>query len=244
MNDRIKREYGCKNEELPVLCGFVSYSFKRDLADFTAFSGKFTQNYADELDQKISNANNLVSPESESILMKGITKRMYGSLDNLNYMVHQLEQHIDFTENQLGITTTDLKLSELYRKILNRDVEAVQMLAKGVFQILEPHVTVLTEAGMPQNLLADMKAAVDSISADKQQRYEILSQRKALVENNLGELNELYAQLNEILNTGKILYKKTNPVKYKEYTFSALLKRVRAATKEAASEDAPEPETE
>ena len=244
MNDRIKREYGCKNEELPVLCGFVSYSFKRDLADFTAFSGKFTQNYADELDQKISNANNLVSPESESILMKGITKRMYGSLDNLNYMVHQLEQHIDFTENQLGITTTDLKLSELYRKILNRDVEAVQMLAKGVFQILEPHVTVLTEAGMPQNLLADMKVAVDSISADKQQRYGILSQRKALVENNLGELNELYAQLNEILNTGKILYKKTDPVKYKEYTFSALLKRVRAAAKEAASEEAPEPETE
>jgi hypothetical protein len=244
MNDRIKREYGCKNEELPVLCGFVSYSFKRDLADFTAFSGKFTQNYADELDQKISNANNLVSPESESILMKGITKRMYGSLDNLNYMVHQLEQHIDFTENQLGITTTDLKLSELYRKILNRDVEAVQMLAKGVFQILEPHVTVLTEAGMPQNLLADMKAAVDSITAGKQQRYEILSQRKALVENNLGELNELYAQLNEILNTGKILYKKTDPVKYKEYTFSALLKRVRAAAKEAASEEAPDPESE
>ncbi|MGE4287758.1 MAG: hypothetical protein AB7E36_03640 [Salinivirgaceae bacterium] len=244
MNDRIKREYGCKNEELPVLCGFVSYSFKRDLADFTAFSGKFTQNYAEELDQKISNANNLVSPESESILMKGITKRMYGSLDNLNYMVHQLEQHIDFTENQLGITATDLKLSDLYRKILNRDVEAVQMLAKGVFQILEPHVTVLTEAGMPQNLLADMKAAVDSITAGKQQRYEILSQRKALVENNLGELNELYAQLNEILNTGKILYKKTDPVKYKEYTFSALLKRVRAAAKEAASKEAPEPETE
>ncbi|MGD9994028.1 MAG: hypothetical protein AB7S69_12065 [Salinivirgaceae bacterium] len=243
MVERIHREFRCKEEELPMLCGYVLYSFRRDLPDFSSFSGKFTPAYADAFEQKITSAQNLLTPESETILMKGITRRMYASLDGLSYKVTQLEQHIRFAEAQLDFKVSDLKLSDLRNSIRNKDVEAVQLLMKQIFQILEPKQSHLTEAGMPENLLADMKTTVASITADKQQRYELLSQRKALVENNQGELNTLNADLNEILQVGKALYKKTDPVKYKEYTFSALLKRVRAAAKAAASEETSEPET-
>jgi hypothetical protein len=65
---------------------------------------------------------------------------------------------------------------------------------------------------------------------------QILSNRKNIVQNNLGLFNDLYAQLTEILNIGKILYKATEAVKTQEHTFSTLLKQVRiVAKKEAAA---------
>jgi hypothetical protein len=45
-----------------------------------------------------------------------------------------------------------------------------------------------------------------------------------IVQNNLKVLNELYGQLIDLLNVGKSLYKNTNPLKAKEYVFSALKK--------------------
>ncbi|BBE16212.1 hypothetical protein AQPE_0349 [Aquipluma nitroreducens] len=39
------RDYNCKDEELPVIDGFVLSSMKKDLADFTAYSPKFDAAY-------------------------------------------------------------------------------------------------------------------------------------------------------------------------------------------------------
>lgn len=63
-------------------------------------------------------------------------------------------------------------------------------------------------------------------ATDKQKQYEILINRKTIKQNNLGLFNELYDQLCEILKIGNILYKQTDPVKTKEYTFTELMKRV------------------
>ena len=63
-----------------------------------------------------------------------------------------------------------------------------------------------------------------------------MSNRKAIVQNNLGLFNSLYEQLTELLRVGKILYKATDAVKAQEYTFTSLLKQVRiTAKKEAAA---------
>ena len=51
------------------------------------------------------------------------------------------------------------------------------------------------------------------------------------MQSNLGLLNGLFDQLNEILIAGKILYKATDPAKLQEYTFEDLKKRVRRASK-------------
>ncbi len=45
MKTNSNRSYGCKDEELPVICGYAAFSMKRDLADFTAYSPKFDEEY-------------------------------------------------------------------------------------------------------------------------------------------------------------------------------------------------------
>ena len=44
-------------------------------------------------------------------------------------------------------------------------------------------------------------------------------------------LVERYLQMSEILSTGKILYKTTDPAKLSDYTFTDLLKKVRQEAK-------------
>jgi len=75
--------------------------------------------------------------------------------------------------------------------------------------------------------------AATSIAADNQKQYEIMSNRKAIVQNNLGLFNSLYEQLTEILRVGKILYKANDAAKAQEYNFTAMKKKVRAAAKQA-----------
>jgi hypothetical protein len=64
-----------------------------------------------------------------------------------------------------------------------------------------------------------------------------------MVQSHIGMLNDLFAQMQEILNIGKILYKQTDAVKKQEYIFSKLKKKVRRITKSTGGEN-PEPVSE
>ena len=83
---------------------------------------------------------------------------------------------------------------------------------------------------MPQTLL-DMH---DSLAETRQKQLEIKSNRAAIVQNNMKTLNDLYLRMSEIYNIGKVLYKNTDPAKYADYTFSALLRKVRNASTSSA----------
>ena len=69
------------------------------------------------------------------------------------------------------------------------------------------------------------------LADDKNKKYELISNRTALVQNNLNLLNELNDQLTAICKIGKILYKQTDQAKLKDYTFTQMMKKVRRTDK-------------
>ena len=85
-------------------------------------------------------------------------------------------------------------------------------------------------------MIARFANASTSLANDKQKQYEIISNRKSIVQNNLELFNNLYEQLGEIHAVGKILYKSTNTAKFQEYTFSELKKRLRRRIKPVVEE--------
>lgn len=88
--------------------------------------------------------------------------------------------------------------------------------------------------GLTEELAGSFVSAAETIAKVKQNQYEILINRKSIVQSNMALLNSLHQQLTEILAVGKILYKATNPAKLQEYTFSDLKKRVRVVSKPAS----------
>jgi hypothetical protein len=241
MNSIPPRSYNCKDEELPVVCGFAAISLTRDLNDFTTFSPMFDAAYVAGFKTKIEAVQDLVQPKSETLELKVITEHMYAELDSLISPINYLEGYLKLTGNALPISSTDFGLVQLRKSVRSRDVENVFKLLGIVEDNIGKYKTELTAKGLTEALITKLGEARTSLLNDKNKKYELVSNRMALVQNNLGQLNQLYDQLTEICNIGKILYKQTDKAKLKDYTFSQLMKQVRRTEKTAEEKPAPQP---
>ncbi len=231
MNANTPRNYSCKDEELPVICRYSVINLKRDLTDFTTYSPKFNGQYVTDYEAKISTVEELVSPKSETSEMKKITERIFANMNLLLNDVNHLGGYLEMANGTINLSAADFGLSDLRKGINVRDPEKVIDRLKNVNQNVVKYKAPLAEQGLTDALQEKMSTAYTMLKADRELQYSIHSNRKELVQNNIGTLNDLYSQLNEILMVGKILYQRTNPVKGKEYVFSELKKSVRRTTK-------------
>ena len=237
MKLNINRNYNCKDEELPVICRFSLISFKRDLAYFTTYSPKLGETYLAAYESKIATVEELVSPKSETAEMKKITDRLAAGMTVLQDHVKYLGGYLQMAGSSINLSAADFGLSELRKGINNGDPEKVLDRLKDVNKNVETYKAALAEQGFTDVLQAKLVSVYASLNTDRQLQYQILTHRKALVQSNVGTLNDLNSQLTEILRTGKILYQGKDAVKQQEYTLSELKKRVRRISKKDA--DAP-----
>lgn len=231
MNGNPPRNYNCKDEELPVICGFVALSLKRDLEEFTSFSPMFTEAYVTGFEAKIDAAEELVQPKSETIELKVITERIYATLDGLISPINRVEGYLELAGKEIPISSADFGLVQLRKSARVRDVENVLKLLRTVEANINKYKEALSVKGLTDELTSRFGEAGDSLAEDKNQKYSLISNRTALVQNNLGQLNELNDQLTEICKIGKVLYKQTDKAKLKDYTFTQLRKQVRRTEK-------------
>ncbi|MBA4411618.1 MAG: hypothetical protein Q8S54_04210 [Bacteroidota bacterium] len=227
MNSISPRSYNCKDEELPVVCGFAVLSLERDLTDFTAYSPVFNAAYVTAYKGKIEIVQELVQPKSETIELKIITERIYNTLDALISPINYLEGYLNLAGTAIPVSPGDFGLLKLRKSARARDVENVLTMLHAVEANIEKYKTELMDKGLTAVLIEKFNDAESSLSAYKNQKYTLVSNRSALVQNNLGLLNDLYDQLTEICNIGKVLYKQTDKAKLNDYTFSYLMKQVR-----------------
>ncbi|MDR0603878.1 MAG: hypothetical protein LBG80_06200 [Bacteroidales bacterium] len=221
------RNYKCKDEELPVIAGYAKSLLIRDLLDFQSFSPIFDQDYVDRFDKNISLVSELVSPKVETDESKKITKRLYGTMDSLLDPIDKVRTYLSLAKNTVGLSAKDFGLTQLGKKIRNKDAEGVHQNLLIVDSFLKKYKEPLVAVGLKDIIIEQFEAAIPLIISDNQLQFDIVSKRKIIVQNNREFLNELYEQLMEILKTGKSLYKNTNPAKSKEYSFNSLLKNVR-----------------
>jgi hypothetical protein len=232
------RSYDCKDEELPVVCGFGALSLARDLGDFTAYSPTFDHAYLSSFLAKIASAQELVLPSAETVELKVITDRIYQTMDNLVSPVYYLEGYLKLTGKSVPVSSTDFGLVQLRKSLRWRDVEGVLRQLQTVGGNIQKFKKELMAKGLTERLIAKFAEASLLLAEDKGKRYALLSNRKATVQNNLGLLNELYLQLTEISQIGKVLYRQTDKAKLKDYTFAQMMKQVKRSAKAKKAETA------
>jgi roadblock/LC7 domain-containing protein len=227
------RNYNCKDEELPIIGNKVLFSFKRDEADFISYSPKFDNGYATALEGKIQTVFDLVEPKSETVELKNITDGIYTAMDELIDPINRVTGYITLGKLDKIISLADWGLTQLRKNIKSRDGEGVIKNLHTVNLNLVKFKTELEAQGLNAELAAKFSTAYTTIVDGKQKQYEIVSNRKLMVQNNLSVCNDLFEQLTEIMTIGKILYKATDAVKLQEYTFSELIKTVRKTSSTA-----------
>jgi hypothetical protein len=225
--EALSRNYHCKDEELPVVAGFLAVSLKRDLKDFNELSPLFDDAYLLKYKDQIETCRAMMPSEEETVALKTITSRLYASIDGLHIQATKLSIYIQLGQADIPVSAADFGITKLFHKIRSKDVEGLLHQLRIVTDNIQIYRMALTQLGMPDTLPAQLGAAVASITSDNMTQYEIVSARRELVQSNMGKMNDLYAIMQEIIRVGRALYRKQNPAKADDYTFTELLKQVR-----------------
>ncbi len=172
-----------------------------------------------------------MAPQAESLLKQAITKRMYETMQGLIKPLDYLTDYVNKSDKEFPLTPANFGISGLKLKIRSVDPEAVIDRLNVVIQNIENHKAALMAKGMKEDLLKTFKDAKNEVYNLRLQQKQIISNRQSVVQANIDKLNKVYAQLKNILGTGKALYKGTDPVKLKDYTFSELKRKVKLTAK-------------
>ena len=227
MKKNQNRIYSCKDEELLPISKFTLFSLRRDLAEFTAFSGQFNEQYVTETEAIIQQVETLLEPESETLASKLITQTLEDHFTEENRLLLTIEGYLKLSKKEIRITPAALGITTLRKKLHLGDVEGILNGIKVLLSNLQSCNAILEQKGMPADTIQKIQELHKVIGESKQKQYEIKTNRAGIVQNNIQLFNNLYLQLVEIFSIGKVLYKNTNPAKYKDYTFSQLKKKVR-----------------
>jgi hypothetical protein len=231
------RLYPCKDEELPILAGFVAFSLKRDAKDFASYSSIFAKDFIKRLEADIKAASGLVRAGARgAIHVKGRTKELYEALDGLLEASQSLKVYLKLAGLNAEGGAKEFAITKLSHAVNRKDAEGVLAESKVMEEAIVRHKSALAKAGMTDKFIKDIRELQARLNASIQNRYEAKSARAAGVLDNIDALNSLYVKLTAVCDVGKIIYKKSDPAKVKEYTFSALKRRVRAAGTRAGGE--------
>ncbi len=224
------RAYTCKDEELPTIGGYVLTSMRRDQTIFEAYSPKYKNEGLTAFEGEIKAAEELVNPKSETNQLKLITSRLYGKMDlvwtNANYLVG----YVGSRDCKVPISVTDFGLTALKQRARAKDAEGTIKNLRFVSANIAKYKTELAEQGLTDEMEQFFIETTAAISADNVLQYDIVNNRKAIVQANLDLMNGLYYRIKEVCKHGKILFA-GNVGKLKEYTYSELLKKVRNVSK-------------
>lgn len=224
------RTYNCKDEELSVIGGYVLTSLRRDQAKFEAYSPKYKTEGIHALEGEIKTVEELVNPKSETSERKLITGRLYGKMDLVGEHARHVEGYINMKESKVPISIKDFGLTALKQRAKAKDAEGTLQNLRFVSANIAKYKTELAEQGLTDELEQSFVEATASISADNRKQYDMVNNRKAIVQANLDMTNGLYQSIMEICRIGKILFA-GNTEKLKEYTFAELKKRVRISSR-------------
>lgn len=225
--NKIQRQYSCKDEELLPISKFTSYSLKRDKAEIKAVYSTINDEYITQTDAMINAVEELLEPQAERLAKKQIDERLAQNLVNSVSQVNYLEGFLRLAKNDLNMKPADFGISALRKAIHVNDIESVVKNFSIVRTHIETYKVVLFTHGMSEGFLNGFDTLMNAISNDRQKQFEINSNRKAILQENVQKLNELYLRLTDIYLIGKTVYKAANPAKLAEYTFSKLLQNVR-----------------
>lgn len=224
------RQYACKDEELLPISKFTVFSLKRDIDEFTAFSNQFNEQYIADIETLITQVESVIEPEAETLALKLITQKTEEQYSDLNKILLIIEGYLKLVKKEIKISPSAFGIVNLRKDIRKHDIEAVLNGIKFLSGNIQTYGAALEAKGMPATTVKSLQDLQTALAENKQKQFEIKTKRAGLVQDNTVLFNRLFEKLSEIFTIGKVLYKTSNPVKYNDYIFTKLMKKVRRST--------------
>lgn len=230
----------CRIEELTFLAVFILVSFKRDKADFMAFSPDYNDPFADNCQETINIVEELVAPKKITGEMKMYTKQLAALFTHCRNILNKIERYLDkASQNKLTLTMApgDFGIKAVRDEVNVKNDEGVVKLLRVLQQNLNANVAALETKGYTADVQAELKNLIKDLNDTSIAQTLKKNERAEVVKNNMGQLNKLWLILDDLMKTGKAIYKEKDKSKLKDYTYSELIKNVQLKRKQEDNTD-------
>ncbi len=222
------RDFNCKHEDVPAVAGFVTTSFRRDLALFSDFSPVYNEEFAVGMEAKRKTCLQMIKSGAITHQMKQVTSALHDKTLELRPILNKLEGYLSLAEGSLDISVDDFGLKSLRTQISNGNTEGIISQGNSLITAITRNQAALLAKGLKSDFITSLTTLINEIDTLNNAQNSKLSERTQTTSDNIKEFNELWEMVTSVLKTGRLLYRGVDDVKLKDYTLAQLLKRINA----------------
>lgn len=218
----------CRIEELPFVAVYVRDNFVRDQADFIEDSAEYKENFLLKYDPQVKLVNEGVATALIIAQQKVLTERIATHYSTARGWVNKIENYAKKASAALVTNLSDFGFKTLRDDISNKNDEGVIKKFGDVLQIVDANKAALEVKGFTTEVRTKLDTFLKAFDTDIKNQSRKIDERKDLVTAHQKDYDALWEMINDVLETGKVIYKdKKDNKKVKDYTFSELIKKIR-----------------
>lgn len=240
-----EKKFSCPAEQLPIALRMALTSLKIDWADFNGYAPiVFNDGFVAESETKIVSFEQLTKAGDVQKQQKVITTQsLPAALKDLQLQLNPVEGHLKLAGTTLDISRVDFGLDKLRDALHGKDVAGMISAGNSFIIHLKRNEAALTAKGMKPDAITNLAAKLAEIESLKNTQNDLKNKTGRVSITNIEAGNEIWDRLKLITDTGTALYKGVDSVKQKEYTLSAILKRISNSQKGSTDETPPKTDT-
>jgi hypothetical protein len=225
----------CRAEELPFLAEYARDNFIRDQSDFINNSPEYSENFLLKYDPQLKLVKEAVATSMLIAEQKAITGRIAKHYKSARNWVNKVENYAKKAGTTLNSSIEDFGFKGLRNEINMKNDEGTIKKFGELLQHADANKAALEAKGFTTAVRTSLKDFIDAFETDIKSQTRKIDERKDLVKGNNKEFTTLWNMVNDdILETGKVIYKELNKEKVKDYTYTELIKKIRLARKKEA----------
>ncbi|MDR3653348.1 MAG: hypothetical protein P4L34_10330 [Paludibacter sp.] len=213
-------------------------SLEVDWADFNGYAPTvFNDGFVAKSETKIVSLEQLTKSGDVQKQQKVITTQsLPAALKDLQLQLNPVEGYLKLAGTTLDINREDFGLDKLRDALHTKDVAAIISAGNSFIVHLKRNETALTAKGMKLDAITNIASKLAEIESLKNAQNDLKNKTGRVSSSNIEAGNEIWDTLKLITDTGTALYKGVDSVKQKEYTLSAILKRISNSQKSSTND--------
>jgi len=211
-------------DNVVIMGKMVIDSLTEDVAVFSISFKTIDDTYVTTLNSKLAAVTGLIYPSQ-------LLGKQAKLTNDINAQIDLLPSLLNITEGQINDAKANLKTLPKYfgiSKIRNakykRDIAGIVDGLNSFIQSIsdKDNFPLLEAKGLTTAQVATYKGIHTSLTTLFQDRIDIDKARKELVDNNYTVINDFWAEIRNVCDKGKRVFKSTNPTKVANYTLTKL----------------------
>ena len=212
---------------------FLLDSFTRDKADFIRLSPHFADPFGAGFLELINNVAELPAAKSANAELKMVTKRIHENMRVFRSDAATLNALILLADGTLTISKEDFGIGELRKTITGYKVPEFMSAMTVLLSNIRSNQPALTSVGLNAEFISELETRAKQVAEDDVLQNSLMSHRGQLVQDNEVMIGQLQQMMKLIMESGKALYKLSNPVRYKDYSINDLKRKHRTIVQPA-----------